>query len=65
MPFYPLYCDIIISLINLKITQAFHLLLGFTESQTIFWDFKIRNGVRITESSDNGDLNNRGRIVLV
>ena len=63
--FYPLYCDIIIRLINLKITQAFHLLLGFTENQTIFWDFKIQHGVRITEGSDNEDSNNQGRIILV
>ena len=51
MLFYSLHCDII----NLKITQAFHLLLDFAENQTVFWDFKIRNSVRITEGSDNGD----------
>ena len=62
MLFYPLYCDII-SLTSLKITQAFHLLLGFAENQTVFWDFKIRNSVRITEGSDNGDLDNRGPTV--
>ena len=55
---YSLYYDI--SLISLKITQACHLLLGFEENQTIFWDFKIRNGVRITEGSDN-----RGPTVLM
>ena len=55
--FYPLYHDII-SLTSLKITQALHLLLGFAENQGDFWDFKIQNSVRITEGSDNGDLDN-------
>ena len=54
---YPLYYDII-SLTNLKITQAFDLLLGFAENHIIFWDFKIQNSFRITEGSDNGDLDN-------
>ena len=61
MFFYLLYYDII-SLASLKITQAFHLLLGFAENQ-IMWDFKIRNSVWITKGSDNGDLNNRGPTV--
>ena len=60
--FYSLYCDII-SLTSLKITQAFHLLLGFAEIQAVFWDFKIRNSVRITKGSDNGDSDNRGPTV--
>ena len=64
MLFYSLYYDII-SLISLKITQAFHLLLGFAENQSIFWDFKIRNGVQITEGSDNGDLDNQGPTVYI
>ena len=34
MLFYSLYYDII-SLISLKITQAFHLLLGFAKNQRI------------------------------
>ena len=59
MLFYPLYYDII-SLTSLKITQAFHLLLGFVENQTVFWDFKIQNSVWITEGSDNGDSDNQG-----
>ena len=64
MLFYSLYCNTI-SLISLKITQTFHLLFGFAENQAVFWDFKIRNSVRITEGSDNGDsdngdLDNRG-----
>ena len=59
MLFYSLYCDIL-SLTSLKITQAFHLLLGFVENQTVFWDFKIRSSVRITEGSDN-----RGPTVLI
>ena len=63
MHFYSLYYDIL-SLISLKITQAFHLLLGFAEHQPVFWDFKIRNSVRITEGSDNGDSDNRGPTVL-
>ena len=52
MLFYSLCCDTI-SLLSLKITQKFHLLLGFAENQTVFWDFKIRNSVWITEGSDN------------
>ena len=47
-----LYYDII----SLNIIQEFYLLLGYAENQGIFWDFKIKNGVRITEGSDNGDL---------
>ena len=62
MLFFSLYYDII-SLTSLKITQAFHSLLGFVENQTVFWDFKIRNSVRITEGSDNGDSDNRGPTV--
>ena len=63
MLFYSLYCDII-SFISLKITQAFHLLLGFVENQTVLWDFKIQNSIRITEGSCNGDSNNRGPTVI-
>ena len=62
MLFFSLCYDIL-SLTSLKITQAFHLLLGFVENQTVFWDFKIRNSVRITEGSDNGDSDNRGPTV--
>ena len=57
MLFYPLYYDII-SLISLKITQASHLLLGFAENPIVSWYFNIRNSVRITEGSDNGDSDN-------
>ena len=64
MIFFSLYYDII-SLISLKITQVFHLLLGFAENQTIFWDFKIRNGVRITEGSDNRDSDNRSPTMYI
>ena len=64
MLFYSLYYDIL-SLTNLKITQAFHLLLGFAENQTVFCDFKIRNNVRITEGSDNEDSDNRGPTVYI
>ena len=63
MLFYPLYCDVI-SLTSLKFTEALHLLLGFAENQIVFWDFKIRNSIRITEGSDNGDSDNRGPTVL-
>ena len=62
MLFYSLYYDII-SLTSLKIIRAFHLLLGFAENRCVFWDFKIQNTVRITEGSDNGDLDNRGSTV--
>ena len=62
MLFYSLHCDTI-SLISLKITQGFHLLLGFAKNQAIFWDYKIQNGVRITEGSDNGDSDNLGPTV--
>ena len=63
MLFYPLYYHII-SLTSLKITQAFHELLGFAENQVIFWDFKVQNSVQITEGSDNRDSDNRGFTVL-
>ena len=63
MLLYPLYYNII-SLRSLKITQAFHLLLGFAENQGVFWDFKIQNSVRITKGSDNGDSDNPGSTVL-
>ena len=55
MLFYPLYYDIT-SLTSLKITQAFHLAITW-----FCWkskDFKIWNGVQITEGSYNGDLDN-------
>ena len=65
MLFYPLYCDVISLVTNLKITQVFHLLLGFAENQIVFWDFKIRNSVQITEGSDNGDSDNRDSTVLL
>ena len=39
-------------------TQAFHLLFGFAENQVVFRDFIIRNSIRITEGSDNGDSDN-------
>ena len=64
MLFSPLYYDIS-SLTSLKITKVFHLLLGFAENQTIYWDFKIQNSVQITEGSDNGDSDNRGSTVLL
>ena len=63
MLFYSLYYDIS-SLTSLKITQAFHLLLGFAENQAIYWDFKMRKSVRITKGSDNRDSDNRGPTVL-
>ena len=53
-----------ISLTNLKITQAFHLLLGLAENSIFSWYFKIQNSVRITRGSDNGDSDNRGSTVL-
>ena len=49
----------------IKITQAFHLLLDFVENQTVFWDFKIRNSVWITEGLDNGDSDNQGPTVYI
>ena len=55
--FYLLYCDKI-SLTSLKITQVFHLLIGFAENLNCSWDFKIENNVQITKGSDNGDSNN-------
>ena len=62
MLFFSLHHDIL-SLTSLKTTQAFHFLLSFVENQTVFWDFKIRNSVRITKGSDNGDSDNRGPTV--
>ena len=64
MLFFSLYYDIL-SLTSLKITQAFYLLLSFVENQTVFWDFKIQNSVRITKGSGNGDSDNRGPTVLI
>ena len=64
MLFFSLYYDIL-SLTSLKITQAFHLLLSFVENQTVFWDFKIRNSIWITEGSDNRDSDNRGPTVYI
>ena len=49
---------------SLRITQAFHLLLDFTENQIVLCNFTIRNSVRITEDSDNEDLDNQGSTVL-
>ena len=49
---------------SIKITQKFHLLLGFGENQIIFWDFKIQNSVWINERLDNGDSDNQGSTVL-
>ena len=40
------------------------MLLSFVENQTVLWDFKIRNSIRITEGSDNGDSDNRGPTVI-
>ena len=60
---YPLYYDVI-SLTSIKIIQVFHSLLGFAENQIVFWDFKIQNGIQITESLDNVDSNNQGSTVL-
>ena len=62
MLFYPLYYDII-NLRSLKITQEFHLLLGYAENDIVIWDFRIRNSVRITKVSDNGDSDNWGPTV--
>ena len=53
----------IISLKNLKITQAFHLLLDFAENEIVSWDSKFWNSVRINEGSDNRDSDNRGPTV--
>ena len=64
MLLYSLYYDTI-SLTSLKITQTFHLLLAFAENSIISQYFKIQNSVRITEDSDNGDLDNQGSIVYV
>ena len=56
MLFYPLYYDII-SLTSLKITQTFHLLLGFAENQII-------SNHHLHHHLDNGDSDNRGSTVL-
>ena len=64
MLLFPLYYNII-SLISLKITQKFHLLLDFAKNQGVFLYFKIRNSVWITKGSDNGDSDNRGSTVYI
>ena len=63
MLLYPLYYDMI-SPTSLKITQAFHLLLGFADNQIVFWDFKIKNSIQITEGLDNRDSDNQGSTVI-
>ena len=63
MFFYALYCDII-SLTSLKITQAFHLLLGCAKNLTAFRDFYIHNSVQITKGSGNGGSDKRGSTAL-
>ena len=63
MLFYLLHYDLI-SLTSLKITQEFHLLVGFAENQIVFCGFKMQNSVWITEGSDNGDLDDQGPTVL-
>ena len=63
MLFYPLHYDTI-SLKSIKITQKFHLLLGFVEIQIFYWDFKILNSIQITKGSDNGDSDNQGSIIV-
>ena len=47
-----------LALTSLNMTQAFHLLLGFSNYQIIYWDFKIQNSVLITKGLDNGDSDN-------
>ena len=64
MLLFPLYYNII-SLISLKITQKFHLLLDFAKNQGVFLYFKIRNSVWITKGSDNGDSDNQGSTVYI
>ena len=54
---------IIISLTSLKITQAFHLLLGFVGNRIAFQYYKIRNSVWTIEGLDNGDSDNQGPTV--
>ena len=61
--FYPLYYDII-SLASLKITHTFHLLPSSAENQIVL-SCLIQNSLRITEGSDNRDLDNRGPTVLM
>ena len=46
-------------------THAFHILLDFAEKQAIYWDFKIRNSVRITKGLDNRVSDNQGSTVFV
>ena len=54
---YPMWCSYIVSLTSIKITQVFHLLLGFAENQICY---KIQNSIRINEGSDKGDLDTQG-----
>ena len=37
----------------------------FCRKSIVFWDFKIKNSVRIIEGSDNGDSDNRGSTVYI
>ena len=64
MLFYPLYYDI--SLTSLKITQVFHLSLGFAKNQITIRILKFKiYSFRITEGLDNRDSDNRGPTVII
>ena len=63
MLLYALYYDTI-SLTSLRITQAFHKLLGIAENQIVCCDFKISNSIQITKDLDNGDSDNQSSTVL-
>ena len=43
----------------------FYLLLSFAENQGVFWDFKIKNSIRITEGLDIGDSDNQGLLYII
>ena len=67
MLFYPLYYDIS-SLTSLKITHhdtCISYIAWFCRKQAIYWDFKIRNSVRITKGLDNRVSDNQGSTVFV
>ena len=54
---------VVLSLTSLKITDI-SFITQFCRKSIVFWDFKIKNSVRITEGSDNGDSDNRGLLYI-
>ena len=61
MLLYSLYCDVMRQ--KYKDYTGISFITYFCRNQTVFWDLKTQNNVRIAEGSDNGDSDNRGPTV--